>query len=392
MKRILISGILIGLFITLGSIAAILYATGYRISLNGDSDGKIIAGTGLLVATSRPDGARVLIDNNLTTATNNTINLKPGEYDVRIEKDGYLPWGKKIIIKNSLVSEANALLFPVAPKLEAVTTIGVSGVTMDSSGSLLSYAVASASASKNGIYMLDMNARNLIFLAATGTQIVGDIQDRFSQAKELSFSPDGKELLAKLPSDAYYLLASDSKNLNPRDVTNTLLVVQRDWEQQRAEFDKKIMDSLSRDLRNVAQTHFKNIMPSPEGDKLLYEASLSAKLPMVLRKSVPSVNSTPDQRNIVAGSTYVYDIREDKNYLVSDKPNKYLWHADGRRIIFAKDGKINVIEYDGGNLTTVYNGPFLDNLIFPWPDGSSVGIVSRLSPSVPYNIYRISLQ
>src|SRR3989304_4623959 len=229
MKRILISGILIGLFITLGSIAAILYATGYRVSLSGGSDGKIIAGTGLLVTTSRPDGARVLINNNLTTATNNTINLKPADYDVRIEKDGYLPWGKKITIRNALVSEANALLLPVAPKLEAVTTIGVSNVTMDRSGSLLSFAVASASASKNGIYVLDMNSRNLIFLAATGTQIVGDIQDRFSGAQELSFSPDGREVLAKLPSGAYYLLATDSRNQNPSDVTNTLLAVQRDW-------------------------------------------------------------------------------------------------------------------------------------------------------------------
>lgn len=392
MKRILISGILIGLFITLGSIAAILYATGYRISLDGNSSGKIISGTGLLVVTSRPDGARVLVNNNLLTATNNTINLKPDDYDVRIEKDGYLPWNKKILIKNGLVSEANALLLLVAPKLEAVTTIGVSNVTMDSSGSLLAYSVASASASRNGIYVLDMNSRNLIFLAATGVQIVGDIQDRFSQAQELSFSPDGKEILAKLDNNRYYLLNAASNNQNPRDVTNTLPLVTRDWELQKVELDKKIMDSLSRDLRNVAQTYFKNIVPSPDGDKLLYEASVSAKLPTVLKKAVPSVNSTPDQRSIVSGGTYVYDIREDKNYLISDRPNKYLWHADGRHIIFSEIGKINLIEYDGGNQTTVYNGPFLDNLVFPWPNGSSIAIVSRLSPSVPYNIYRISLQ
>lgn len=392
MKRILISGILIGLFITLGSIAAILYATGYRISLDGGSDGKIIAGTGLLVATSRPDGARVFVNNNLTTATNNTINLKPSHYDARIEKDGYLTWSKKIIIKNGLVSEANALLLPTAPKLEAVTTIGVSNVTMDRSGSLLAYAVASASASRNGIYVLDMNSRNLIFLAATGTQIVGDIQDRFSGAQELSFSPDGKEILAKLQNNSHYLLSTNSSNQNPRDVTNILSQVTKDWEQQRSELDKKIMDSLSRGLADVAKDYFKNIMPAPDGDKLLYEASVSARLPMVLRKPVPSVNSTPDQRSIVARNIYIYDIREDKNYLLSQKSNKYLWHAGGRHIIFAKEGKINLIEYDGGNLTAVYNGPFLDNLIFPWPDGSSVGIVTSLSPSVPHNIYRISLQ
>ena len=106
----------------------------------------------------------------------------------------------------------------------------------------------------------------------------------------------------------------------------------------------------------------------------------------------PSVNSTPDQRSIVAGNIYVYDIREDKNYLLSQKSNKYLWHKGARHLIFAKEGKINLIEYDGGNLTAVYNGPFLDNLIFPWPDGSSIGIVTSLSPSVPHNIYRISLQ
>ncbi len=392
MKRILISGILIGLFITLGSIAAILYATGYRVSLNGDSSGKIISGTGLLVATSRPDGARLLINNNLTTATNNTINLKPGGYDVRIEKDGYLPWTKRIIIKNGLVSEANAFLFPAAPKLEAVTTIGVSAVTMDRSGSLLSYAVASASASRNGIYVLDMNARNLIFLEAAGTQIVEDVLDDFSSVQELSFSPDGKELLAKLPNGAYYLLAADSKNQTPRDVTNILLQVEEDWKQQKSELDKKILDSLSRDLSKAALTHFKNIMPAPEGDKILYEASISARLPVILRNPVPSVNSTPDQREITAGKIYVYDIREDKNYLISDSPNNYLWHAGGRHLISARDGKINIVEYDGGNLNTVYNGRFLDNLVFPWPNGLSIAIVTRLSESAPYNIYRISLQ
>src|SRR3990167_7293589 len=101
MKKVLISGILIGLFITIGGIAAILYATGYRIDFGGNGTGniKFIEGTGLLVATSKPDGARVLINGHLTTATNNTINLAPDQYDVEIQKDGYLPWKKKITIK-----------------------------------------------------------------------------------------------------------------------------------------------------------------------------------------------------------------------------------------------------------------------------------------------------
>ncbi len=398
MKRILISGILIGLFITLGTIGAVLYATGYRFSLNARDTGKLIEGTGLLVATSRPDGARVLVNDNLTTATNNTINLAPREYDVRIEKDGYLPWKKRIAIKNGLVSEANALLFPTAPKLEAITTIGVSNVIMDLNGSFLSYTVSSASASKNGVYVLNMNSRPLIFLGASGAQIVSDLIDNFSLA-ELSFSPDGKNILAKV-RNTYYLLSSEGRNDNPRDVTNTLFLVEQDWEQQKLERDKKLMDSLSRDLRTTASIYFRAITPSPEGDKLLYTASRSANLPLVLKKKVPSLNSAPDQRIIREGDIYVYDVKEDKNYLIFDssslKPKgearQYLWHADSRHLIYASDGRINVLEYDGGNETTVYNGPFLENLVFPWPNGSSIAIVSRFSATIPYNLYRISLQ
>jgi hypothetical protein len=400
MKRVLISGIIIGLFIDLGTIAAILYGNGYRFDLSGNGTGnvKFLEGTGLLVATSKPDGARVFINDHLTTATNNTINLAPGTYDVSIQKDGYLPWKKKITIKKGLVSEANALLLATAPKLEAVTTIGIQNVTMDDSNSLLAYTVASASASKNGIYVLNMNSGPLVFLGASGTQIVNDLIDQFSSAI-LSFSPDGKQVLAKLPT-SYYLLNASGSNSNPQDVTNTLLQVQNEFDQQTTDANKKVMDTLPRKLKPIALKYFKNIEPSPDGNRLLYTASASATLAKIAKPDTPSVNSTPDHRKITEGNVYVYDIKEDKNYEVADNSNlkedqapvKFYWYADSRHLVNADNDQIKIREYDGGNVTTVFAGSFLDSLVFPWPDGSSIGIVSRLSNSVPYNIYRISLQ
>lgn len=391
MKRILISGILIGIFIMTGTIAAILYANGYRLSLNGGTGNvKFIEGTGLLVATSRPDSAKVLINDKLTTATNNTINLAPGVYNVKIQKDGYVSWEKKIIIKKGFVSEASVLLFPTTPKLEAVTTIGISNLVMDATQTLLAFTVASSSAAKNGIYSLDMSARTLIFLGDTGTQLVSDVPDNFSQS-ELSFSPNGKEILAKLPSGTYYLLDSRASGQTPENVTNSLPVVNQDWAQQRVERDKKIMGSLGSKLTPVARMYFKDMTPSPENDKILYTASSSGTLAPVARPA-PSVNSTPDQRNVKAGSVYVYDIKEDKNYEIGDGSNKYFWHADDRHLVYAKSGRVNIVEFDGGNLTTVYDGPFADSLVFPWPDGSGIGILTRLSSNVPYNLYRIGLQ
>ncbi len=119
MKK-LIPGILIVLFVIVGGLIAIFYAYGYRFQFGGGTGNiKFLEGTGLLVATSKPDGARVLVNDHLTTATNNTINLAPGNYDVKIQKDGYVTWEKKIIIKKALVSEANALLIAAAPDMLA---------------------------------------------------------------------------------------------------------------------------------------------------------------------------------------------------------------------------------------------------------------------------------
>lgn len=392
MRRILISASLVLLFIVIATIAAVLYANGYRVTFGGGTGNiKFIEGTGLLVTTSRPDGARVLINDNLTTATNNTINLAPGEYDVRIEKDGYVSWHKRITIKKGLVSEANALLLPTTPKLEAVTTVGISNLVMDATQTLLAFTVASSSASKNGIYSLDMSARQLIFLGETGTQLVSDPSNIFPEAK-LSFSPNSKEILARTPLGSYYLLDSKTRSQTAQNVTSTINFVERDWILQGQERDKKLMNSLPRKLVPEAAKYFKNMVPSPDADKILYTASVSGKLAPIIIPAAPSVNSTPDKRDLKQGTTYIYDIKEDKNYEIGPGTTRYFWHADNRHLVYAKEGKINIVEFDGGNLTTVYDGQFQDNQVFPWPDGSSIGIISRLSTSVPYNLYRIGLQ
>src|SRR3989338_7090012 len=82
------------IFLFLVTTAVVLYGRGYNFSFG---DGKIgLLGTGLLAATSQPDGAGIYINNHLTSATNNTVSLSPGQYDIKIVKSGYFPWQKKI--------------------------------------------------------------------------------------------------------------------------------------------------------------------------------------------------------------------------------------------------------------------------------------------------------
>lgn len=398
MKRVLLTtGVILPLII-LATIGAILYGRGYRFS-TGEDLPQMIAGTGLLVVTSNPDGARVYVDGELKTATNNTINLRPGEYDVSVQKDGYFPWQKRVKIEEEVVTEASARLFPIAPKLESLTTTGALNPVVDPTGSLIAYTVASASANRNGVYILSMRTRPILPSGGSISQIATEVDGDFSSA-QLLFSPDGKDLIASqsaLLGTETFLFTGDGYETGPQDITASLPLYTDEWENQKIIKRNQTITSLPRKMRSFAQSNFDMMELAPEENKLLYTASASATIPP-MKKAVPGGNTTSETRTIEPGSIYVYDIKDDKNYLLWKKvegakqPN-FLWHADSGHLIFVEETRINVIQYDGQNKTTIYAGPFEDNFVVPWPDGSNLVILTNLNiPGAPENLYRISLR
>jgi hypothetical protein len=141
--------------------------------------------------------------------------------------------------------------------------------------------------------------------------------------------------------------------------------------------------------------NFANTLFSPDENKILYTASRSAELPIIISPRIPGANSTPEQRNIKKGNIYVYDIKEDRNYLLWDKPlpPKFFWSPDSSHLFFVEDKKINFIEYDATNKTTVYAGPLSNDFVSPWPDGSGIVILTNLiSQDSPPNLYKLTLK
>src|SRR3989344_7346377 len=115
----------------------------------------------ILVATSDPNGASVLINGTLKTATNNSLNLQPDNYDITLQLDGYSPWQKTIPIKQEEVFKTNAFLFPKVPNLTPLTLTGATNPVLSPDQSKIVYSVASASAQKNGLWILDMGRSNI---------------------------------------------------------------------------------------------------------------------------------------------------------------------------------------------------------------------------------------
>ncbi|HZQ29814.1 MAG TPA: PEGA domain-containing protein [Patescibacteria group bacterium] len=391
MRRQLIFSISIATFLLIATIGLVSYGRGYRFNFNGGKPDFL--GTGLLVVTSKPDGAQVFVNGHLTTATDNTINLSPGDYTIRIFKDGYFPWEKKIKIQKEVVAKTDALLFPTAPKLESITNSGVRKPILDPSGTRLAYAEASQSARKNGIYILDLSTRPILTLQSSSQQITDDTADQFSNSN-FSFSPDGSELIATTSAQTSYLLDSRTFNASPRDVTATLASVDFSWNKEKSDREKAIMDSLTKELRKLIQDNFKVLEWSLDNSKVIYQASTSAQLPIVINPRLIGTNTSPEQRKLDKGGIYVYDVKQDQNYKVDVKqPQNLHFFPDADHLIYVADQKIDIMEYDGGNRTTIYAGPFEDSYAFPWPDSSKIVILTNLgNPTIAPNLYTIVLK
>jgi hypothetical protein len=401
MKKQIIIPALIILFLLIGTALVVLFGKGYFVNLNGN--GPLLSGTGLLVATSAPDGAQVIINGHLTTATDNTINLAPGDYDIKIFKEGYFPWEKKITVKKEVVSKADALLFPTAPQLTSITNVGIQNPVLDPTDTKLAYTVASQSSATNGIYVLDMSIRPIITLQNASTQLADDTIVSFSKSIFV-WSPDSAQMLATIqgePLATTYLLQTNGMNQAPQDVTETITSVNASWQKIKAEKDTAQMNSLPKKLRTVVAADFNILEWSNDETKILYQASESASIPLIINPALIGTDSTSQVRDIKKGEVYVYDLKEDRNYLIlnylpataTNEQLPLMWYPDSKHLVYVHDGKIDMMEYDAQNQTTVYAGPFVNDYVFPWPDATKLVILTNMgNPSIAPNLYTIGLK
>ncbi len=450
-----------------GTYLAIQVGKGYRPTKDG------LTGTGLLAANSFPPGAEVYLNDRLTTATDDTINLPPGTYEVSIKKDGYSPWKKTIAIQEELVSQTNAELFRAVPNLSPLTLQGATNIVPSPNGQKIAFAVASASAqAKNGLYVLELTSSALP-LQQSPKQIARNTPDiDFSQAI-LLWSPDSSQILAhsenSQPLSSNYLLATDSMNDIPSlpDISVRLPVLLSEWEEDIANRETKQLTLLPDEFQRLATSSaITNIYFSPSEEKIFYTGKEYFTLADNLIDTPPSTSSQQEVRNIEPGGLYVYDLIEDKNFQIGsididslpfqkdllvlssyqqsnlsdatqsakttiasqnplDQTNNisiifnrlqqasfsetanqfkahyssiyllnYQWLPNSTHLLIHNQSTIDVIEYDATNRVTLYSGPFQDNFVYPWPNGSKLIIVTNLNPdsALPENLYSIDIK
>lgn len=302
------------LFIVTGTFLMIRYAQGYRPTRTGT-----IKGTGLLSANSFPTAAEVYINGKLTTATDNTLNLDPGEYDIEIKKDGYHTWSKKLLIVAELVTATNAQLFPTTPSLEPLTYTGALMPIPAPDGTKLAFTVASSSAvAKNGLYVQELNS-SPISLNKTARQIARTEPNYDYTNSTYTWSPNGAEILVSFKSGAHIML--DANKFNDlstfKDVTVMLPQILSEWELELAREERVRLLELPNFMATIATSSATNLYFSPDNKKLLYQATADLDIPTDQVDKLPSSSTQTEVRAIKTGGWYIYDIKEDKNFQIA---------------------------------------------------------------------------
>jgi len=376
------------------TVLVVRLAQGYKIDWRGGS----WRPTGLLAATSVPDGAKVFIDDKLYSATNTTISLPPDIYEVEIKKDGYSSWMKILEIEKELVTKTDAYLFPTVPDLQALTFTGAADPVLSPDDTKVAYKVKGSDYTKNGVWILDLTNLPLGISREPRLILASAPRGRdFSQA-ELEWSPDSKQLLVKLvqTKEENFLIDAGSETSTTAlvDVTASLPLIKQRWLGEKEIRQAQKLAKLPQELRAIIEQNTKDSSFSLEETKILYTATASADLAEEYKPPLPASSKQNQERNIKPGQIYVYDIKEDRNFriMAENEGIQVSWFPTGKHLILVQDDKVEVVEYDGINQVTVYSGPFENSFAFPFPGGTRLLILTTLGKDLPPNLYAVSLR
>lgn len=390
-------------FVLALAILFFIIVNGYQIDLAK----RTIKQGGILAATSFPNGAQIYIDDKLVSATDTTINLNPGQYEILIKKPGFSDWQKKILIEKGLVTKTDAYLFAGTPDLKAITFISITTAALSPDGSRLVFgAKAFPDSSYGGVWIMDLTDRPFGLSREPWQIYENQANGRDFSKAEYSWSPDSKETLVifkrevkkgKPTIESAFLLQADriNKAVELLDISPTLQSTLALWQK---ESQKRIAVQLSKlpaALLDEFEKSVDGVKFSPDETKILYTATASAAIAENLLPHPPGRNTQPEDRQIRPGKIYVLDLKEDKNFYITDKAEtkKLSWVGNSRHLFWLEKGKIKIGEYDNTNWVSTYTGAFIDFNAFPFPSGNKILILTNLGQKdAPANLYEVILR
>ncbi|MDD3905950.1 MAG: PEGA domain-containing protein [Candidatus Omnitrophica bacterium] len=164
-------------FITLPILLS--YSLGYRIEYKAMKVYK----TGIIFINTKPSGASVYINDELLDGVTPTQveDLKPGSYRVKVNKDGFYPWGEELIVRPNMVTKADSIiLFPVMQEMNRISGYPAEDFAVSERGYIYYF-------TGSGLFRSDTGG--------VGFKKLSSFSDWPKKIIKKRFSPDGDKIL-----------------------------------------------------------------------------------------------------------------------------------------------------------------------------------------------------
>jgi len=373
--------VLITTFLVVGIVGYFvsLVARGYQF----DIDSLTFLENGILVTKSDPDGASIYINGELRGATNTNLKLSPNTYYVEIKKNGHQAWQKELTIKKEEVTQVTAHLFKTIPSFSPVTFDGAENPVVSSDFSKIAYT------NKDGLWVMTVSTLPIGF-----PNEPKKILDIVPVGATYKFSPNSRELILETKLAVYLLNSNEftaaSELLNIITQKEAIL---KSWGVEKNKKEISELQLVPKELAEILQKNTSQFTFSPDETMVMYAASSEAKLKENLISELPGSSTQKQERDIKLGKTYIYDIKEDRNFMVNDNGRSLYWLPTSRHLILPDVGKIIVMDYDGTNRQTVFTGNYIAPHAYPFVNASKILILTSLGsdPTLP-NLYSLSIK
>jgi dipeptidyl aminopeptidase/acylaminoacyl peptidase len=365
--------------------------------------------SGLLIVKSNPDGAQFFVNGENKGVTNSSFNLVPGNYDISIKKEGFMSWNKRLEIKKEVVTELEGYLFKAAPSLSAITFSSTQKPIPSYDFTKIAYLIVSEKPQPtnndvDGLWVIEQLNLPLGFSRDPRRISDGDLADAIIQ-----WSPDGREILLTIKNGSYLLPISSftpqTQMVNVSGVKKDQII--KDWSKELTSKRTAQLKKLPDEIYDIFQKKVSSISFSPDEQMILYTASQSATIPQDLVKPMPGASTQKQERDIKPYRTYVYDIKEDRNFLIDENSQDLLieggvdvnvkrrlsWFPTSKHLILAQEQQIVIMDYDGTNRQVVFSGAYASPFALPTLSTDRLIILTNLGAnSNPPNLYSLTLR
>jgi hypothetical protein len=180
-----------------------------------------------------------------------------------------------------------------------------------------------------------------------------------------------------------------------------------EWRKEKSVKNASLTRNLPPELTDILSRKTSDFVFSPDDQMILYTASGSATLPENLIFPLPGASTQKQERNIQAGSTYIYDLKEDRNFPIYNQPviigerltekssimPALRWMSTSRHLLLASQGQIVIMDYDGTNREVVYSGSYIQTFAFPFNNTTRLLILTNLgAETASPNLYTLTIK